>query len=133
MKNVELKKDEILSNMNDYIKLAKEKFNDSDLTIDDRTNYYKIQITLEGMLELYKQDEKDLLFYRQGLRTSICPICGKEFHHKRSDCIYCSDCTKQATYDKWKASLVGEKRARRNAQTKENAQKYREMKKKGDL
>lgn len=127
---------EIIANAEAYVNNAKQILNSGDNDLNDtmETNIYTLQITIEGLLNLYKQSQKDILFYRDHIRTSTCSICGKEFQHKRSDTKYCPECNKQQSYQVWKDSLTGEKLEKRRKQSREGVRRYRaKLKQKGDI
>lgn len=126
---------EIIENTKQYIKNAEDILNggNNELSETSEIEIYTLQATFEGLLKLYEKSKKDVLFYRDHIRVSTCPVCGKEFQHKRAGVKYCPICNKEQTYKNWRENLTGERLEERRRQSREATRRYRErLKLKGD-
>lgn len=109
---------EILANMKAYIDNSKEILTNKKLSEEDATNFYTMQITLEGMLELYKKLKTKAPYGKDYMYTSVCPNCGETFQHKRSDAVYCKRCSRKLAYIHWANKLTDEQKEKRRENSK---------------
>ena len=122
-----LKENEIIANVEQYILNAKIILAGGDNTLSEKEEIelFTLQATLEGILNLYRQKEKELFLCKNRMRTSICPICGKEFIHKRSDAKGCPDCVKKESYKNYVKSLPEDKLEERRRRSREWMREHR--------
>ena len=129
-----LSKKEILINTKNYIKNIKTILNEGDNKLSEQMeiDFYTLQVTLEGLLNINEQQEKDILYYRDHVIISTCGLCGKEFKHKKKTVKYCPTCSKAQAYENWKKSLTGDKLEKRREQGRNGVRAYRKrLKEKG--
>ena len=129
-----LKEDEIIANVEQYILNAKLILagGDNSLNEKEEIELFTLQSTLEGILNLYREKQKEVLLCKNRMRMSVCPICGKEFMHKRSDAKYCPECIKKESYKNYMKSLTEEKREERRRRSREWMREHRKKLKEGN-
>lgn len=82
----------------------------------------------ETVLNLIKEQEKEIDCLKNHVHYMICQICGEEFRAKRNDAKFCKKCVKTVAKE-WYENLTDEQKAKRREQSKSSMRKIRERRK----
>lgn len=110
---------EIMQHWIEYEKQNKDKINKANELIG-------IQ---ETVLNLIKEQEKEIDCLKNHVHYMKCQNCGKEFRAKRSDARFCKKCAITVNNKEWYKNLTDEQKAKRREQSKIAMRKLREGRK----
>ena len=81
------------------------------------------------ILNLIKEQEKEIDCLKNHVHYMKCQNCGKEFRAKRSDARFCKKCAITVNNKEWYKNLTDEQKAKRREQSKIAMRKLREGRK----
>lgn len=99
--------------------------------IEDIENYKNEVEAIETVLNMLKEQDKEIDILKNKVHYINCKKCGKEFRSKRNDAKFCDTCKKDINKE-WYRNLTEEQKARRRENSKIAMRRIRE-KKRNDL
>lgn len=73
---------------------------------------------IENLINKYKELQKENRILKEHIHFKICPNCKKEFESKRSDAIYCKECSSQVNNKKFYYNMSEETKQERREKSK---------------
>lgn len=115
---------------NECIEEYKVELDDKKNIDEQHASYLHQQIeTVYIILNLIKEQEKEIDCLKNHVHYMKCQNCGKEFRAKRSDARFCKKCAITVNNKEWYKNLTDEQKAKRREQSKIAMRKLREGRK----
>ena len=121
------------------IEIAKEKLKVIDIKFflngtTERSNYIvdkadEINIAIETVLSELEKKDKEIRSLKEKIHFKICKNCYQEFEAKRSDAIYCKECSRKVNNANWYSSLTPEQQEEKRRKSKEAMRRLRSKRK----
>lgn len=100
------------------------------LKIMSQTADEPFKTAVETVLNMLKEQEKEIDILKNKVHYKKCEKCNREFRTKRSDAKYCDECKKN-TNKEWYKNLTNEQRTKRREKAKISMRRLRERRKHG--
>ena len=116
-----------IENMN--IEKATERCNQ--LTKPEHANWIGTsnQIAIKTVLSELEKKDKEIRSLKEKIHFKICKNCYQEFEAKRSDAIYCKECSRKVNNANWYSSLTPEQQEEKRRKSKEAMRRLRSKRK----